>query len=183
MRSKLMVVLLALLAAVAVGWLVLGTEGIHRLLGLGRANDTELDGEGVDAGGERGEDAAKKDSARRGPELLGSRRLLRVGKGGLKGRVLDVSTTKPVAKAVVTITGTGLAKEPVAAKAETAEDGTFRIGDVAAGLDYVVRVAAPCRLLDDALGPGAARALHDRGGTVLRLLGGGTIRVGDDVRW
>ena len=35
----------------------------------------------------------------------------------------------------------------------------------------VVRIAAPCRLLDEALGPGAARALHDRGGTVLRLLG------------
>jgi MOSC domain-containing protein YiiM len=47
----------------------------------------------------------------------------------------------------------------------------------------VVRIAAPCRLLDEALGPGAARALHDRGGTVLRLLGSGTIRVGDEVRW
>jgi MOSC domain-containing protein YiiM len=47
----------------------------------------------------------------------------------------------------------------------------------------VVRVAAPCRLLDDALGPGAARALHNRGGTVLRLLGSGAISVGDDVSW
>lgn len=47
----------------------------------------------------------------------------------------------------------------------------------------VVREAAPCRLLDDALGPGAARALHNRGGTVLRLLGSGTISVGDDVSW
>ena len=47
----------------------------------------------------------------------------------------------------------------------------------------VVRVAAPCRLLDDALGPGAARALHDRGGTVLRLLDSGTISVGDEVSW
>ena len=45
----------------------------------------------------------------------------------------------------------------------------------------VVRVAAPCRLLDDALGPGAARALHDRGGAVLRLLTSGTITVGDEV--
>ena len=47
----------------------------------------------------------------------------------------------------------------------------------------VVRVAAPCRLLDDALGPGVARALHDRGGTVLRLLDSGTISVGDEVSW
>jgi len=52
------------------------------------------------------------------------------------------------------------------------------IGDVEL---EVVRVAAPCRLLDDTLGPGAARALHDRGGAVLRLLTSGTIAVGDQV--
>ena len=52
------------------------------------------------------------------------------------------------------------------------------IGDVEL---EVVRVAAPCRLLDDTLGPGAARALHDRGGAVLRLLTLGTIAVGDQV--
>jgi MOSC domain-containing protein YiiM len=52
------------------------------------------------------------------------------------------------------------------------------IGDVEL---EVVRVAAPCRLLDDTLGPGAARALHDRGGAVLRLLSSGTISVGDPV--
>ena len=52
------------------------------------------------------------------------------------------------------------------------------IGDVEL---EVVRIAAPCRLLDDTLGPGAARALHDRGGAVLRLLGSGTISVGDEV--
>lgn len=52
------------------------------------------------------------------------------------------------------------------------------IGDVEL---EVVRVAAPCRLLDDNLGPGAARALHARAGTVFRLLGSGTISVGDEV--
>jgi len=45
----------------------------------------------------------------------------------------------------------------------------------------VVRIAAPCRLLDDTLGPDAARALHARAGTVLRLLSSGTISVGDEV--
>lgn len=45
----------------------------------------------------------------------------------------------------------------------------------------VVRIAAPCRLLDDGIGPGAARALHNRGGTVFRLLSSGTITVGDEV--
>ncbi len=45
----------------------------------------------------------------------------------------------------------------------------------------VVRLSAPCRLLDDWIGPGAAAALSRRGGSVCRVLGGGTLRVGDDV--
>lgn len=53
-----------------------------------------------------------------------------------------------------------------------------RIGEV---LLEVVRVAAPCRLLDDDLGPGAAEALRRRAGTCFRVLEGGTISVGDEV--
>ena len=45
----------------------------------------------------------------------------------------------------------------------------------------VVRVAAPCRLLDDTIGPGAAAALRRRAGSICRLLTSGTIRVGDSV--
>jgi MOSC domain-containing protein YiiM len=45
----------------------------------------------------------------------------------------------------------------------------------------VVRVAAPCRLLDDAIGPGAAAALRRRAGSVCRVLTSGTIHVGDIV--
>jgi MOSC domain-containing protein YiiM len=45
----------------------------------------------------------------------------------------------------------------------------------------VVRVAAPCRLLDDEIGPGAAAALRRRAGTVFRILESGSIRVGDVV--
>ena len=45
----------------------------------------------------------------------------------------------------------------------------------------VVRPAAPCRLMDDLIGPGAMKALHARGGTVFRILEGGLIRVGDPV--
>lgn len=52
---------------------------------------------------------------------------------------------------------------------------------VGAALVEVVRVAAPCRLLDDELGPGAAAALRRRAGTVFRVLESGTIRVGDAV--
>ena len=54
----------------------------------------------------------------------------------------------------------------------------LRIGDVEL---EVVRIAAPCRLLDDWLGPGAMKAMHARGGTVCRLLSSGTIRAGDPV--
>ncbi|WP_157622463.1 MOSC domain-containing protein [Nostocoides sp. Soil756] len=51
-----------------------------------------------------------------------------------------------------------------------------RIGPV---LLEVVRVAAPCRILDDEVGPGAAAALHARAGTVFRIVEGGDIAVGD----
>ena len=45
----------------------------------------------------------------------------------------------------------------------------------------VVRDAAPCRLLDDWIGPGAMKALRGRAGSALRVLRTGTIRVGDTV--
>lgn len=54
----------------------------------------------------------------------------------------------------------------------------LRIGAV----DFeVVRVAAPCRLLDDWIGPGAMAALRGRAGSALLVLSSGTIRVGDPV--
>lgn len=54
----------------------------------------------------------------------------------------------------------------------------MRIGDVEL---EAVRIAAPCRLLDDWIAPGAARAMHMRGGTVFRILTSGPISVGDEV--
>lgn len=45
----------------------------------------------------------------------------------------------------------------------------------------VVRQAAPCKLLDDVIGQGAARALSGRAGVVYRVLRGGSLRVGDEV--
>lgn len=56
----------------------------------------------------------------------------------------------------------------------------LRIGD--AVVLEVVRVAAPCKLLDDTIGRGAQEALRRRAGTVFRVLEGGTVRVGDPVR-
>lgn len=43
----------------------------------------------------------------------------------------------------------------------------------------VVRIAAPCKLLNDVIGEGASAALRRRAGTVFRILAGGTIAVGD----
>lgn len=46
----------------------------------------------------------------------------------------------------------------------------------------VVRIAAPCRLMDQINGEGARRALHARGGSVCRVLNSGTLRLGDSVQ-
>ncbi|MGZ4476137.1 MAG: MOSC domain-containing protein, partial [Nocardioides sp.] len=54
----------------------------------------------------------------------------------------------------------------------------LRIGDV--DLE-VVRIAAPCRILDDTIAPGAAAALRRRAGTCFRILEGGEIRIGEEV--
>lgn len=54
----------------------------------------------------------------------------------------------------------------------------IRIGAV---LLEAVRVAAPCKLLDDTIGVGAQHALRHRGGTVFRVLEGGSVAVGDPV--
>jgi MOSC domain-containing protein YiiM len=54
----------------------------------------------------------------------------------------------------------------------------IRIGTVVL---EVVRVAAPCKLLDDTIGPGAQEALRRRAGSVCRVVEGGEIAVGDAV--
>ena len=56
----------------------------------------------------------------------------------------------------------------------------LRIGDVEL---EVVRIAAPCRLLDDVIGEGARKALHARAGSVCRALVSGTVAVGDRVEF
>lgn len=45
----------------------------------------------------------------------------------------------------------------------------------------VVRVAAPCKLLDDTIGPNAQEALRRRGGSICRVLESGTVAIGDVV--
>lgn len=50
---------------------------------------------------------------------------------------------------------------------------------VGGALLEVVRVAAPCKLLDDTIGRGAQEAMRRRGGSVFRVLRSGRITVGD----
>ena len=50
---------------------------------------------------------------------------------------------------------------------------------VGGALLEVVRPAPPCRIMDDAVAPGAAQAMHDRGGSIFRVLESGDIAVGD----
>ncbi len=45
----------------------------------------------------------------------------------------------------------------------------------------VVRIAAPCKLLDDVIGRGAKIALRRQAGSVCRLLTSGELHVGDAV--
>ena len=54
----------------------------------------------------------------------------------------------------------------------------IRVGPV---LLEVVRVAAPCKLLDDTLGPGAQGALRRRAGTIFRVLESGVITLASPV--
>lgn len=60
----------------------------------------------------------------------------------------------------------------------TTPGARLRIGEVEL---EVVRVAAPCRLMEEAVGPGATAALRGRAGSACRVLTSGTIRVGDPV--
>ena len=53
------------------------------------------------------------------------------------------------------------------------------LGDV---LLEVVRLAAPCRVMEETLGPGGRTALRRRGGSVFRALTSGVVRVGDGYR-
>ena len=59
------------------------------------------------------------------------------------------------------------------------EPGTrLRVGGV---LLEVVRIAAPCRIMETSIGPGGRAALRGRGGTAFRALSSGVVRLGDPV--
>ncbi|WP_433803194.1 MOSC domain-containing protein [Actinomycetospora sp. CA-084318] len=62
----------------------------------------------------------------------------------------------------------------------TTPGARIRLGDVEL---EVVRKAAPCRVMETSVGPGAARAMHERGGAICRVLNSGAVEVGAPVSW
>ncbi|MCD2185947.1 MOSC domain-containing protein [Actinomycetospora soli] len=67
-----------------------------------------------------------------------------------------------------------------AGRVPTTPGARLRLGDVEL---EVVRRAAPCRVLETSVGPGAARAMHDRGGAICRVLTSGVVEVGSPVTY
>ncbi|WP_372735601.1 MOSC domain-containing protein [Nocardioides sp.] len=69
----------------------------------------------------------------------------------------------------ITVSGTAVPRTPGA---------IIVVGDI---LLEVVRVAAPCKLLDDVIGAGAQEALRHRGGSICRVIDGGPVEIGTPV--
>jgi MOSC domain-containing protein YiiM len=118
------------------------------------------------------------------------RALVETGKGivgdryhGTRHRHVTVQSTSGLG-AAAEILGSAvpaeLTRRNLTIDADVPRDPGARIR-VGAVLLEVVRVAAPCKLLDDTIGRGAQEALRRRAGSVFRVLEGGSITVGDLV--
>lgn len=116
--------------------------------------------------------------ARAGEGLVGDRYL------GTRHRHVTVQSCEELDEAAVrrgAPVPAGLTRRNVTldrGRVPTEPGARLRVGDVEL---EVVRRAAPCRVMDEVVGDGARRALHDRGGAVCRILRSGRIAVGDPV--
>jgi MOSC domain-containing protein YiiM len=103
---------------------------------------------------------------------------------GSKHRQVSVQSLSSLAEAAATLGSdlpAGLTRRNITISSEEVPrdpGALIRIGPV---LLEVVRVAAPCKLLDDTIGRGAQEALRRRCGSICRVLTGGPVSVGDPV--
>ncbi len=142
MRSNWLLIVVVV-AALAVAYFLAAGDPLGLLGGSGRDAGSGEAEDGLESGGAGGEGTSvAADGEARGPKLFGSDALRRRGLGVVRGRVLDVRTGKGVAGAALLLTGVGHGKEPVAARASSAADGTFALADVAAGEGLALRVEA-----------------------------------------
>jgi protocatechuate 3,4-dioxygenase beta subunit len=141
MRSPWVIVLLVL-AALAAAWVVSGVNLLELLEGGSRRGVGDEREGGLGGDGEAGDPAAGAGGGAGGPRLAGVEVVRRGSEGGVRGRVLDVSTGKPVHEAGVLLTGRGQGGVEVAMNAKAGEDGTFALLEVPLGDAYAVRVEA-----------------------------------------
>lgn len=102
---------------------------------------------------------------------------------GSKHRHVTVQSEDELAEAAMAL---GIAFDPLSTRRNVTISGPlprvrgsrFRLGVVEV---EVIRDAAPCRILDDAVGEGARDALRRRAGIVCRVLTGGLLMIGDEV--
>ncbi|MHC5011564.1 MAG: carboxypeptidase-like regulatory domain-containing protein, partial [Planctomycetota bacterium] len=139
MSRHLLYVLLGLALAAGLAWLLVGEDLLSGRDGADRdaSPDGPADLVGWEAGG-----GTEEGTEGGGALLFGRPRELLVGRGAVVGRVGDVSEGTHVKGAQLLLAGTGYGDEEVALRATSAEDGTFRIPEVAAGENFVLRVTA-----------------------------------------
>lgn len=129
--------------------------------------------------------------ARRAPGLAVDRIEVEAGRGivgdryhGTRHRHVSVQAQDALDEAAAAL---GRPVEPVMTRRNVTVDvgpvprepgARIRLGAV---LLEVVRVAAPCRVLDEEVGPGAQPALRRRAGSICRVLTGGWVSLGDPV--
>jgi protocatechuate 3,4-dioxygenase beta subunit len=162
MRSPWVIVLLVL-AALATAWAVSGVNLFELLEGGSRPGSGDEREGGLGTDGEAGDPESGRGAAG-GPRLSGVESVRRRSEGGVRGRVLDASTGKPVPEAGVLLTGRGQGGAQVALNAKAGDDGTFALLEVPLGDAYSVRVEAKMgarNVVGVAVAPGGVTDLGD----------------------
>ncbi len=147
-------VLWILLAVFAIGGLLWITDIPREMGWWGSASEETGDNEALSDEESDERDAAVDDATSSGPVLFGLAREDRVGKGTVTGRLMRFGTSDGVARAAVSLRGTGYGNETVEQSTVSSKDGTFSFADVPSGKNYLLTVASTEGL--DAQAPGVS---------------------------